>query len=711
MARHRYFRTILSSASVLAIGIGLPVTAVAQEADDEQVELDTVYVTGSSRISDDLSSVPGTVKVIGSDAIETQSLFSNDLGDILAREIPGYGVSSSASYSNFSQTMRGRKPAVFIDGIPTTVPLRDGGRDLRLISPAAIGQVEVISGSTSLFGLGGAGGLINYSTKEPGSGPAEFQTDISAGMSLTNPSDSLSYTLQQSGTGRSGPVSFVFSGFYESYGTFFDAKGDAIPPDPQGQGGLADTDAYNLFGKLGFDIAPGQAIYLSANYYEIEQDTDQVPSGGDFGNRPAIGVDGSPPGENQTTENLIASVRYVNEDVLGSEVNLQAYYSDYETIFAFSLPPVYPPDGGQSIIDAERAGIRFDVNTPVTLGGRESNILWGVDYTTDETSQPLVDGRLLVPVLEQTSIAPFVQVQLDLSDMLNVVGGVRFENAEVEAPTFTTIPFFDNPCCLGGNTVQGGTLDYDETLFNIGAVLSPFSSGTFAGTDFYAGFSQGFTVNDFGRALRATSVGSIEEFAFEAQVIDSYEIGVRSDFGDVQTTLVGFFNESELGSSFNAATLELVRAPEEVWGFEFSLDAQPSDDWRWGSSVAWVDGETTNASGVTSELDTSRISPLKATAYLEHDFSNGWSARGQVTHSGRQQRFENQQVFGRADVESFTLVDASVSGEVGPGRLTVAISNLLNAYYFTPDAFRFAGDSTFTTGAGAAARVTYSIKY
>jgi hypothetical protein len=204
----------------------------------------------------------------------------------------------------------------------------------------------------------------------------------------------------------------------------------------------------------------------------------------------------------------------------------------------------------------------------------------------DELRKPLAVGH--GPVLDLGRY----QRALQRYSRITVCPGRCDGVAKDLAGTFTTIPFFNNPCCLGGNTVQGGTLEYEETLFNIGVVLSPFTSGLFSGTDFFAGFSQGFTVNDFGRALRATTVGSIEAFAVEAQVIDSYEIGVRSDFGKVQTSLVGYVSESELGSSFNAATLELVRAPEEVWGLEFSLDAQPSDKWRWGSSVAWIDGET-----------------------------------------------------------------------------------------------------------------------
>ncbi|MEM7691714.1 MAG: TonB-dependent receptor [Pseudomonadota bacterium] len=684
---------------------------VETAAQTESASIEEVLVYGSSsRISDDLSSVPGTVKVISAADIEAQSLFSNDLGDILAREIPGYGVSSSASFSNFGQTMRGRKPAVFIDGIPTVVPLRDAGRDLRLISPGAIGQVEVISGSTAIYGLGGAGGLINFATRNPGEGDWEFQTDVSLAASVVNSDDSSTFSLQQSASGRSGRVTAVFSGYYESYESLFDAEGDRIPPDPQGQGGIAETVAYNLFGKLGFDISEDSRVFVGVNTYKIEADQSFVNGVGVFGSRPAPAVPGSPPGDDQSTENSLAYVTFQHDDLFGSSVNAQVFVSDYEAVFGFFPNPIFPPNGGQSFVDADRMGIRFDVNTPIDVGGRIGNLLWGLDYVVDETSQPLTDGRLLMPAIEQTSLSPFIQGQIALADWIDVVGGFRWENAEIQGDTFTTIPIF--PGLLpGGNTVQGGTLEYDEPLFNIGVVFHPFEGGRLSGLDIYTGFSQGFTVNDFGRALRATTEPSLEAFNFEAQVTDSFEIGLRYSNDTLDASIVGYQSESNLGGTFNIETLELVRAPEEVWGLEASIDVSPSENSQWGASLAWVDGEREDEFGVAEPLDTSRIAPLKFVAYVEHTFANDWKARGQLTHSGRQQRFDDEPLFGRADVESFTLIDVSVNGSLGPGRAALAISNLLNEFYFTPDAFRNADPTNFTSGIGTMARFTYTLNY
>ena len=692
-----------------AAGALLPVTLAAQQTDtaDDDRPLEEIIVRGAgSRLPADLSSVPGSVTIIGAEELGEQSLFSNDLGEILQRSVPGFGVSSSGSFSNFAQTLRGRKPAVFIDGVPTTVPLRDGGRDLRVISPGAVDSVEVIRGSTALYGLGGAGGLINYATREPGDGAPEYRTDVSLGTSLTHGGDSANYTLQQSAQGRSDRLSWVLSGFYESYRSLYDAKGKRIPPDPQGQGGIADTDAFNVFAKLGFDLSPSQSLFLAANVYQIEQDTPYSNGAGAFASRPAPAVSQKPLGEGQGTENTLLSLRYVNNEFLGGALGAQVFYSAYEAVFGFFLPPVFPPDGGQSLIDAERTGLRFDVSTPIDTANIEGNLLWGIDFVTDTTSQPMSDGRLLVPEMKQESLAPFLQAEFAVGDTLTLTGGLRYENAEISTGTFTTIAIFD-PSLPGGVTVRGGKVDYSETLFNAGFVWSRPGSGI----DIYGGFSQGFTVNDFGRALRSTTVGTISEFDFKAQAIDSYELGLRGAGEVLDWSLAVFFSTSELGSSFNAVTLELVRAPEDIWGAELAVNAQASEAFTVWGSISWVDGEVESAPGAVEELDTSRIPPVKLTAGIEWAPQEDWRVLAQITHSAAQRRFENQRVFGRADVEAYTLLDVSLTRGVGPGQLTLAFGNLLNEYYFTPDAYRFAGNGTFTSGVGATARLTYSLNY
>ncbi len=712
----------LSKFSIVGLFVAAALTAghaaLAQQTDvapsGKPVELAEVVVTATtSRIPGNLGSVPASVTIIDAEEIARQTKFSSDLGELLQNTVPGLGVSSSGSYSNFNQTLRGRKPAVFIDGVPATVPLRDGGRDLRLISPEVIGRIDVVRGATAIYGLGAAGGVINYATREPAAGPPEFLTNVSFGGSVTHPDDSLNWSLDQSVSGKVDRVSFLASGYYEGYQSLFDASGDRIPPDPQFQGGIADTHTYDVYGKLGFDLTDSQRVFLSTNLYRTGQDTGYSAGLGVFGSVPTPAVKVTPPGGNQFTRSSMTILRYVNDDLfLDSPLNVSGYYDQYDARYAFFDFPVYPPNGGQSQIVSRRWGVRSDVNTPLHFALGTGSVLWGIDYTHDNSSQKMVDGRTLVPQLVDNSYAPFAQLQFPIGAGLSLLGGARYDHTTIAVGTFTTIPIYD-VYLPGGVTVQGGSVGYSKLFGNAGIVTSPIQSGWLRGASFYTAFSQGYSVGDFGRALRSTTASSVSTFNFQPDTVNSYEIGMRTAYGTTKGQFAVYYSTSTFGSTFNNVTFENIRAPERIWGLELSLDGEPAPDWRWGSSVSWVNGETQEATtGVWSPLDTSRIPPAKLTTYLEHSIAGQWHVRGQYLYSSFQHRFRgNPAVSGEADVAAYGLVDVSVGRKVGPGELTFAADNILNEKYITPDAYRDAVNDEYTTGPGAMLRVSYSVKY
>lgn len=130
-------------------------------------------------------------------------------------------------------------------------------------------------------------------------------------------------------------------------------------------------------------------------------------------------------------------------------------------------------------------------------------------------------------------------------------------------------------------------------------------------------------------------------------------------------------------------------------------------------SYSTVDGDTQNtATGVWTSLTTARLAPNKFTAYVEHDFNPDWAIRAQYLSSARQHIFDtNTMVYGRHDIEGYSLLDLALTGHVGPGQLTLAITNALNERYYTPDAWRYVGNSTFTLAEGMAGKITYRIQY
>lgn len=138
-----------------------------------------------------------------------------------------------------------------------------------------------------------------------------------------------------------------------------------------------------------------------------------------------------------------------------------------------------------------------------------------------KTAQPLIDGRLWVPWLTSYNHAPFVQTKTTLWQWLNVKVGGRYDFIRVKVPDYQVLrnrlsdPVVD---------VKGGNLDYDNFSFNAGIsfnkykVFQPFIA-----------FSQGFSIFDLGRTLRAAKADVLSKISTEPVKTDNYEVGAYSN--------------------------------------------------------------------------------------------------------------------------------------------------------------------------------------
>src|SRR3546814_8265482 len=66
---------------------------------------------------------------------------------------------SSHTITDFGQTLRGRNMLVLVDGIPLNTN-RNSSRNLANINSADIDQIEVLRGSSAIYGSGAAGGIV-----------------------------------------------------------------------------------------------------------------------------------------------------------------------------------------------------------------------------------------------------------------------------------------------------------------------------------------------------------------------------------------------------------------------------------------------------------------------------------------------------------------------------------------------------------------------
>lgn len=666
----------------------------------------------ATRSREHLSTVPSSITVIGPEEMETQTTLTSDLGDVLAQAVPGLGQ-STGTLSNYGQTLRGRDLFTLIDGVPQATPLRRGLRSLRSIDPSAIERIEVVRGASALYGYGATGGAINVVTRRAEDGP--FNAAVEAGLrfSTEDVGGSLSERLQGRASGRTGSFDYLVSGSFEDWGHFFDAEGDRIPQDPQGQGGLAGADEYNFLLKGGAQLDRQQRLELTFNYYDFKQEIAfaTVPGVPDSA-KATTEEAGEVPGKNPGTDNLVTTLRYEHAGLLGSRLAAQVFVQDFKTRFSYYPDPIYP-DGGQPFIRSEKLGARLDVETPLPLT-TGSTVRWGADFLRDETAQPLEDGRIYVPPIEQTSAAPFAQLKLPFGERAVLRSGARYEALRLSVDDYTTL--------FGENAVEGGTLTYDAFVFNTGGVFYPTDA-----TEVFASFSQGFSVADVGRILRSYGEGTGEEQSTsvgalrpEPQKVNSYEAGVRLNTAAASATLTGFMNTSELGVTFEGdyPDLRIARSPERIQGVEATLDVRPTERLAFGGTYTYLEGKRdSNEDGsYATFLPGTRIPPMKATGYASYAPVEGWSARLQLLYSGSRDRFEGEdaEAFGQGPVESYTTVDLQTALDLeavglGRGTFRLGVENLFNAFYFPPISQWYNLGSGYAAAPGRQVTLSYAV--
>ena len=682
------------------------------EMQEELRALDEIIITSNRRI-ETLSEVPSSVSVLSSRQIENLALTSNSVADIM-NEVPGLALSTSKT-SNTGQTLRGRNMLILIDGIPQSTPLRNGSRDVNTIDPNVIERIEVIKGATAIYGNGADGGIINYITKKPrASKGLESSTELSSGISLVDTDHSLSSKLSQTFSGQSGKIGYVANGSFQQTGVFRDANGEIISPTY----GLGETDQYNLFGKLNYQINQDHSLEFMYNYFSSNQDTEYINQPGVYGVRPAIGVIGEDPGVDQGNRyNHNGQFTYNAFDLFGdTDLNLNLYFQDFQTVYGYS-PFFYNAEtgyeGGQSMIESDKKGARLNFKTPYSFGDEfTGDILYGVDMLNDVTSQHLVDGRLWVPEVDMKNFAPYAQLKSLYRDFV-FKAGIRLENINIDIPDYTTIYIYPNGGTPQGNVaVEGGELKYDATTFNAGLRynrLSQFKP--------FVSFSQSFSIADLGRTLRSATENTVGNISSEAVIANNYEAGFNSYFGRTSITGAYFLSTSELGATYREVNgiFQIARQPEKVYGFELAVDTKLSDRWDLGSSLSWTEGELDSQDNGNYDtwMNGDRIPPLKTVSYLAYNVYNKLNVRLSHIYSGSRDRFDPKDngsyTYGQGPVESINLFNLTANYKMTKETsLGLGVENLFNEDYYLPISQWDARPQNYVKGNGA--RLSLSLR-
>ena len=457
----------------------------------------------ATRIETPIASLPNTVTVIDNNAIRSRTAVSDDLASLLETSVPGFGPSLK-KLTGRGESLRGRNPLYTVNGVPQHTPLRDGERDGHTIDMDFLERVEVVHGSSAMQGIGGTGGIVNLVTKSP-KADGSWTQDVKLSLASHDSFDSdgvstkLSYLLGK----RVGKFDFIGGVSYHKRGMFFDARGDLVGLYAT-QGDIMDSTQRGLYAKAGVALAPQQRLEVTVSDFKLERDGDFVAvPGSRAAGRLTTSIKGDPratvgdPARNDATT---VSVEYRNKNLFGGDAIIQAYTYDYWALFeGGALPTFALTTGGpgfldQSAISAEKVGAKLTYSMPGSrLAGFATTA--GLDVTRDESAQVLArTGRTWVPPIVLSDVAPFVQTQRAVGSKLFLSGGVRLEAAGFDVADFTTLPSSNN------TFVRGGSPSFSDVLPNIGAVYHATRE-----ISVYSSFSEGFTMPDVGRVLRAVN--------------------------------------------------------------------------------------------------------------------------------------------------------------------------------------------------------------
>jgi len=673
----------LGASTALAV-CGAP-GAMAAEDDIEEIIITTTRVKKSA------ASLPVKVNVFDEAEVRLQQTLSTSPTDILSKLIPSFSPSRQ-KLTGAGESFRGRRPLFLIDGVPQSNPLRDGRRDGATLDPEVIERIEVVFGANAIQGLGATGGIINYITvSPPESGEFEHQASATVTINDNFNGDGFGWRTHYRAGKDFGELDVLGAVSYEARGLQFDGNDRPIGIDNV-QGDIADSDSRNFFLKLGWEPDADQRLQVTLNDFKLEQDGDFVSVPGDReAGIPATSEKGEPQGIQPINDVTTLQASYDNADLLGGTLSAQVYYQDFSALFGggsfgvFQDPAIAPVGTlfDQSENNSEKIGTRLTYARN-GLAGLPLDLITGFDFIRDRTFQRLaLTGRDWVPKTTFFNYAPFAQLDLQALDWLTVSGGLRWEIATLDVPTFETIA--GNRADFQPVTVEGGKPDFDEPLFNIGATVTPVEQ-----LRLYASFAEAFTMPDVGRVLRGVSEPdtAVEDFLdLEPIITDNLEFGAAWETDTAGLQVSYFESTSAIGSRLvpnDDGIFEVFRQPTKTNGWEITGRYSPHDWIEITAAYSRLDGQFDgDGDGMReSDLSAADIGPDRLNTTLTVTPEGRFSGRLQ-TFTFFDETFRDGSGVTTADFEGYTTVDASLSADLDLAVATLAISNLLDEQFIT----------------------------
>jgi iron complex outermembrane receptor protein len=263
---------------------------------------------------------------------------------------------------------------------------------------------------------------------------------------------------------------------------------------------------------------------------------------------------------------------------------------------------------------------------------------------------------------------------------------------------FTTLP------SSGSTPVSGGSPTFTEVLPNAGVVVPLHDR-----LSVYASFSEGFTMPDAGRVLRAVNVPGQDVDSLvdiEPVVAGNLEFGADYRLGAARFHTAYYRSNSERGSLLDRdieGVFHVRRQPTTIHGLDIGGRVELGPDWSAGGTYAWIAGRfDSNADGTRdTDLDGLNIAPNRLNVFVEGRPWRRLSARAQSS-TLMARRFTGLASQPGRDFGGYTTVDLSLGLETALGTLRLGVENLLDKQYvlYFSQVETAAGNDTFFAGQG-----------
>ena len=607
-----------ASAVVLLASTVLASPVFANEADvsaTETTELqDPIVVVGqreeygvkststATKTNTDVKDIPQALTVISEAQIEDQQLRS--IADVLYF-VPG--ATPGTGESNRDQiTLRGNNTTAdfFVDGIRDDVQYF---RDFYNVD-----RIEVLKGPNAMiFGRGGGGGIVNRVTKRSSFGT--YRQLVAAGDSYGG----LRFTGDvDQPLGDS--VGLRVNGMYEN--------GDSFRRH-------VDLERYAINPTVGIQGGPDTRIPLSSEYLHAPRTPDRgVPSdarsgAGTIDNpiEPLDGFDktffGDPDKSFAKADVHVATFGIEHRFAEGLTLRNRTFYGDYDKFYQNIFPNSAANGGGTVTLSAyndstERQNLfsQTDLIWENRLAGIEQTLLIGFEVGRQKSRQRRRNGffqpsdstSLVVPLADPTIdadiifrplnangtaanwtrsnaniAAVYIQDQIRLSPMFEIVAGLRFDRFELDVTNRNT----------------GAEFGRTDNLWSprLGLLFNPRDN-----LSFYASYSRSYlpqSGDQFGSLDLTTEALKPERF-------DNYELGAKWEPVEGLLATAAIYRLDRTNTRFQVSPgVFALTGEQRSKGIELGLERSIRDNWQVSAGYAWQKAEITEATTACTSGD------------------------------------------------------------------------------------------------------------